>query len=59
MRSVAAIRTEVEARLGARVSAAFAGRVRGPVATIPTGIDEIDRELGGVPLGAITEFIAP
>jgi hypothetical protein len=58
MRSLAAIRTEVETRLGARVSAAFAKHTRGPLATTPTGVDEIDRELGGVPVGAITELVA-
>jgi hypothetical protein len=26
---------------------------------IPTGIDDIDRALGGIPMGAMTEFVAP
>lgn len=59
MHSIAAIRTQVESRLGACVSAAFAEHARAPLATIPTGIDDIDRALGGVPLGAITEIVAP
>lgn len=58
MHSIAAIRTQVESRLGARVSAAFAGHVRPAMPTIPTGIDDIDRALGGIPLGAITELVA-
>lgn len=59
MHSIAAIRAQVESRLGARVSAAFAGHVRPAMPTIPTGIDDIDRALGGVPLGAITELVGP
>lgn len=56
--SLAAIRTEVEARLGSQLSAAFAGDVRSPKPTIATGIGTIDRALGGVPRGAITELVA-
>jgi hypothetical protein len=33
--------------------------VRPSDATIPTGIDDIDRALGGIPVGAITEVVAP
>jgi hypothetical protein len=58
-RSIAAIRTQVESRLGPRASAAFDVKARPPIATIPTGIDDIDRALGGIPLGAITELVAP
>lgn len=59
MRSIATIRAQVESHLGARVSAAFNVQVRPPATTIPTGIDDIDRALGGIPVGAITELVAP
>jgi hypothetical protein len=58
-RSIAAIHTQVESRLGPRVAAAFDVKARPPIATIPTGIDHIDRALGGIPVGAITELVAP
>lgn len=58
MRSVAAIQTQVEARLGGRVSAAFAAHVRPPRSMLSTGIEPIDHALGGIPLGAITELVA-
>jgi hypothetical protein len=58
MRSALAIQTQVEARLSGRVSAAFAAHVRPPKPTICTGIDAIDRMLGGIPAGAITEVVA-
>jgi hypothetical protein len=57
--SIAAIRTHVESRIGPRASAAFDVHPRPLIATIPTGIDDIDRALGGIPVGAITEFVAP
>lgn len=56
--SIAAIRTQVESRIGPRTSAAFDVHPRPPIATIPTGIDDIDRALGGIPVGAITELVA-
>ena len=59
MHSVASIRAQVESRLGRRASAAFHVNVRPPDATIRTGIDDIDRALGGIPVGAITELVAP
>jgi hypothetical protein len=57
--SIASIRTQVESRLGPRASAVFDVHARPPIATIPTGIDDIDRALGGIPVGAITELVAP
>jgi RecA/RadA recombinase len=57
--SIAAIRTQVESRLGPRASAAFDVHARPPIATIPTGIDDIDRALGGIPVGAITDLVVP
>jgi hypothetical protein len=57
--SIAAIRTQVESRLGGRTAAAFDVHARPPTATIPTGIDDIDRALGGIPVGSITELVAP
>jgi recA bacterial DNA recombination protein len=59
MPSIATVRAQVESRLGPRDSAAFDVHVRPPVATIPTGIEDIDRMLGGIPVGAITELVAP
>lgn len=59
MSSVAAIRTEVEARLARRVPAPFLQRARQERPTILTGIEAIDREAGGIPCGAITEIVAP
>jgi hypothetical protein len=58
-RSIAAIRTQVELHLGPRASAAFDVAARPAAATIATGIDDIDRALGGIPVGAITELVAP
>lgn len=58
MRSVAAIQSQVEARLSGRVSAAFAAHVRPLRSTLRTGIEVIDRTLGGIPMGAITELVA-
>ena len=58
MRSVAAIQTQVEARLSGRVSAAFAAQVCPPKSTIVTGIEAVDRMLGGIPVGAISEVVA-
>lgn len=59
MQSTVSIRAQVESRLGSRVSAAFAGHIRPPVAVMPTGIEDIDRTLGGIPVGAVTELVAP
>lgn len=59
MHSATAIRTHVESRLGPRASAAFVTHGRPPIATMATGIDAIDRAIGGIPLGAITELVAP
>jgi recombination protein RecA len=57
MSSIAAIRAHVEARFSNRVSAGFVEHVRPSKPTILTGLDEIDQELGGIPLGAITEVV--
>jgi hypothetical protein len=59
MHSIAALRTYVEARLSGRVSGPFATQVRPDIETIPTGIGDIDRQVGGFPLSAITELVAP
>lgn len=59
MNPIATIRAQVESRLGPRASAAFDVHVRPAVATLATGIDDIDRALGGIPVGAITELVAP
>lgn len=58
MRSIAAIQTQVEARLSGRVSAAFAAHVHPPRSTLRSGIEAIDHSVGGIPLGAITELVA-
>lgn len=58
MRPIAAIQTQVEARLAGRVSAASSQQARPPHATIRTGIVGIDRALGGIPLGAMTEVLS-
>ena len=59
MSSLALIRSEVEARLSSRVPAAFEQRTRPEMPVIPTGIDTLDKEIGGIPCGAITELISP
>lgn len=59
MSSIAVIRTQVEARLTGRVPTAFVKHRRPPMPTIPTGIDDIDRQFGGVRYGALTELVAP
>lgn len=59
MPSVALIRAEVEARLSDRVPAAFRRPSRPEMPVIPTGIDALDREIGGIPCGAITELVSP
>jgi recombination protein RecA len=58
MPSSSEIRSQVEARLAGRVSAAFTQR---PVETalLPTGIATLDAAIGGVPCGRITEVIGP
>src|SRR5690242_9136655 len=58
LHSMAAVVTEVEAHLRGRTSAAFVGPVRPGMPTIPTGIEDIDEHIGGIPLGAITEVVA-
>lgn len=58
MSAITAIRTQVEARLTGRMPAAFVRHRRPPMPTISSGIDDIDREIGGIPCGAITELVA-
>ncbi|MFL6350438.1 MAG: hypothetical protein ACJ74Z_01115 [Bryobacteraceae bacterium] len=58
LHSIAAVRTQVEAHLTGRTSTAFVGHVRPAMPTLPTGIEDIDRQIGGIPLGAITEPVA-
>jgi hypothetical protein len=58
LHSIAAVRTQVEAHLTGRTSAAFVGPVRPAMPTLPTGIEDIDRHIRGIPLGAITELVA-
>jgi hypothetical protein len=53
-----AVVTEVEAHFRGRTSAAFVGHLRPAATTLPTGIEGIDRHIGGIPLGAITEVVA-
>lgn len=56
MSSTAIIRAQVEHRLRDRCSAAFAQQARPEMPVIPTGITAIDRRIGGIPCGAITEI---
>ena len=59
MSSIAVIRAEVEARLAKRVPAAFAPHLQPEKPAIMTGLDAIDKDVGGIPLGSITEIVAP
>ena len=60
MYTSAAIRLQIEAALAARIPSALTPlpRIIRPVS--PTGVDEVDELLrGGLPLGAISEFVGP
>jgi hypothetical protein len=62
MPSIAAIRAEVEARLAKRVPGAVVQpgeHLRPWKPAIVTGIEAIDELTGGVPVGGITEIVAP
>jgi recombination protein RecA len=55
----AALRSKVELALAGRVVAPFNFRDRQAVATVSTGIPEIDLLTGGLPRGALTEIFGP
>jgi len=60
MSSAASIRLQIEAALAARIPSALTPlpRIIRPVS--PTGVDEVNELLnGGLPLGAISEFVGP
>jgi recombination protein RecA len=55
----AALRSKVELALAGRVAAPFNYRDRQEVATVSSGIPEIDSLTGGLPRGALTEIFGP
>jgi recombination protein RecA len=55
----AALRSQVELALAGRVAAPFTYRDRKVVATVSSGIPEIDALTGGLPRGALTEIFGP
>lgn len=57
--NLAALRSKVELALAGRVAAPFTYRDRKIVATVSTGIPEIDSLTGGLPRGALTEIFGP
>src|SRR6266852_5734638 len=59
MFSPALIRAQVEARLAARVPAAFGQRPPVEMRTMPTGVGVIDAAIGGIACGGITEIVGP
>jgi recombination protein RecA len=57
MSTAAQVRAQIEAKIGARIPAAFAIRANRSPRLLPTGIPAIDAMLGGgVPLGHLTEI---
>lgn len=56
MSSAALIRTQIEAQLVNRVSAAFTQQASVEMRTLPTGVKSIDTAIGGIPRGGITEI---
>lgn len=57
--SIALVRAQVAHRLAGRSSSAVLGfQTRPELPLLRTGIDRIDQEFGGLPLGAITEICA-
>ncbi|MGA7221820.1 MAG: hypothetical protein WBX16_03100 [Candidatus Acidiferrales bacterium] len=57
--NLAALRSQVELALAGRVAAPFTYRDRRVVATVSSGIPEIDSLTGGLPRGALTEIFGP
>ena len=57
--NLAALRSQVELALAGRVVAPFTYRDRRVVATVSSGIPEIDSLTGGLPRGALTEIFGP
>jgi recombination protein RecA len=57
--NLAALRSQVELALAGRVAAPFTYRDRKVVATVSSGIPEIDSLTGGLPRGALTEIFGP
>jgi len=49
-------KTEIESALAQRFGAAFQRREKRPVEILPTGVNEIDALVSGIPRGAITEI---
>ncbi len=56
MTVAATLRAQVEHRLRDRCPAAFSPQERPELPVIPTGIAALDRRIGGIPCGAITEI---
>lgn len=54
--TAALAKTEIESALAQRFGAAFQRRENRPGEILPTGVDEIDVLVGGLPRGAITEI---
>src|SRR5882724_2198617 len=54
--TAALAKTEIESALAHRFGAAFQHREKRPVETLPTGVNEIDALVSGIPRGAITEI---
>ena len=56
MMTAALAKTEIELALAQRFGAAFQCREKQPVEILPTGVNEIDALVSGLPRGAITEI---
>lgn len=54
--STPAVKAELVSALGRRFGSVFRIQDRPPVETLPTGIPELDAQLGGIPRGALTEI---
>ncbi len=55
--TAALAKTEIESALAERFGTAFQRREKRPVEILPTGINEIDALVSGIPRGAITEIV--
>src|SRR5216683_1725206 len=55
--TAALAKTEIESALAQRFGAAFQRREKRPVEILPTGVNEIDALVSGLPRGAITEIV--
>jgi hypothetical protein len=55
--TAALAKTEIESALAQRFGTAFQRREKRPVEILPTGVNEIDALVSGIPRGAITEIV--